>query len=207
MRISTKRSTQYLPIVPFVLIRNMEEIWKDIEGFEGLYQVSNLGRVKHLQGYNHKKEFVLTPYLDDKGYFHVSLSKENKIKKRLVHRLVALTFLDNHRQCKEVDHINGVRNDNRVENLRWCTRKENCNYPLYRENSSKDGCWMYQRNLELHPRARKVGQYDMNGILIQVWLTAKEAEQKTGIKRSGICQCCKGYRNSAGGYKWKYIND
>jgi hypothetical protein len=185
----------------------MEEIWKDIKGFEGLYQVSNLGRIKHLIGYNHKKEFILSPTINRKGYFYVTLSKKNIIKKFFVHRLVAMNFIENPKECKEVDHINAVRTDNRVENLRWCTRKENCNTEIYKKNSSKNGCWMYKRYLELSPRARKICQYDTNGKLIAVWKTAKEAEIKTNIKRSGICQCCKGKRNIAGGYIWKYYNN
>lgn len=186
----------------------MEEIWKDVIGYEGLYQVSNLGRVKHLIGYNHKTEYILKPTLNEAGYYYVTLSKHNKTRKRLVHRLVALAFIkreDDYRN--EIDHINAIRTDNRIANLRWCTRKENCNFPLYRANSSKQGCWMYQRCLELHPRARSVAQYDENSNLIAIWKTAKEAELSTNIKRSGICLCCKGYRNSAGGFIWKYVKD
>lgn len=192
----------------------MEEIWKDIEGFEGLYQVSNLGRVKHLEGYNHCSDFILMPFKNNKGYCYVSLSKNNKVKKFLVHRLVAMHFVEIPKHLLEyevkkleVDHINGDVTANICNNLRWCTRKENCNFPLYRKNSSKNGCWMYQRCLELHPRAKKIAQYDKEGNLLALWNTAKEAEIKTDIKRSGICQCCKGKRQSAGGYIWEYAKE
>lgn len=186
---------------------NTEEVWKDIHGFEGLYQVSNMGRIKHLKGYNHKEDFILSPTINSKGYLYVSLSKNSSVKKYFIHRLVAINFIENTNHYEEVDHINGIRNDNRLKNLRWCSRKQNCNFPLYKYNSSKEGCWMYKRYLDLHPRARKICQYDMKGSFIAIWNTAKEAEIETKIKRSGICQSCKGKRKSAGGYIWKYYDE
>ena len=103
----------------------MKEIYKDIEGFEGLYQVSNLGRVKSLN-YNHTgKEGVLTPALNSYGYCKVSLWKNGKMRVKSIHRLVADAFIDNPNNLPCVNHINGVKTDNSVENLEWCTYKEN----------------------------------------------------------------------------------
>lgn len=102
----------------------MEEIWKDIEGYEGLYQVSNLGRVKKLPT-------ILKNSLDKQGYEVVQLVNENGKKKVLkIHRLVANAFIENTENKPQVDHINTIRNDNRVENLRWVTPKENMNNPI-----------------------------------------------------------------------------
>ena len=99
-----------------------EEIWKDIEEFEGFYQVSNLGRVRRI--FN-KKYFIRKPSLNIYGYYQVRLSKQNNVKTRLVHRLVALAFIPNKLNKSEINHKNAIKTDNRVENLEWCTRQEN----------------------------------------------------------------------------------
>lgn len=119
----------------------MREIWKDIKGYEGLYQVSNLGRVKSLNHYasNGKvnilyKGRILKQWFDGKkNYLQVQLSKDNKDKKFLVHRLVAEAFIPNRENKREVNHVNGIKTNNRVNNLEWVTSKEN------KEHAIKNG--------------------------------------------------------------------
>ena len=113
------------------------EIWKPVKGFEGLYEVSNLGNVRsvdrHLMlgnKYCLVKGKPRKPYLTPKGYLMATLSKNNKGKNYLVHRLVAEAFIANPNDLPFIDHINTIRDDNRVENLRWCSYKENSNNPL-----------------------------------------------------------------------------
>lgn len=108
----------------------MEEIWKDIEGYEGLYQVSNLGNVKSLRkridkGKCHRyfDEKILKPIETNRGYLRVKLCKDRKIKKIRVHRLVAEAFIK--RPELEVNHIDGNKKNNKVENLEWVTQREN----------------------------------------------------------------------------------
>lgn len=111
----------------------MEEIWKDIEGYEGYYQVSNLGRVRSVErivnGLKLKGK-ILSCGHDTKGYLFVNLSKENKPKTLSVHRLVAQAFIPKIDGKDYVDHIDGSRDNNNVCNLRWCTHKENCNFEI-----------------------------------------------------------------------------
>lgn len=185
----------------------MEEIWKDVVGYEGLYQVSNLGRIKSLPKYHFNKTIILQPYHNNKGYPVVSLCRNGNTEKKYVHRIVAEAFIPNPENKSEIDHINGDIKDARVSNLRWCTRKENCNFPLYREHSSKEGCWMYKRNYDLHPMAKKIAQYTLDGKLIKVWSCAKEACDKLGLTKSAVSQCCNGTRNMHKGFIWKFYNE
>lgn len=97
------------------------EIWKEINSYEE-YQVSNLGRIKSLK---YGKEKILSLRVDTSGYLGLRLSKENKPTRYNVHRLVALAFIENPNELPEVDHINRIKTDNRVENLRWASRSEN----------------------------------------------------------------------------------
>lgn len=98
------------------------EVWKDINGYEGLYQVSNLGNVKSLK---YGKERILKPDVSKFGYLFVDLCKNNICKSFRVHRLVAIVFIPNLENKEQVNHINGIKTDNMVQNLEWVTAKEN----------------------------------------------------------------------------------
>lgn len=111
---------------------NMNEIWKDVPGYEGFYSVSNFGRVKQLKD-NRFGKFIdcdkikkLTP--DKDGYLRTSLTKDKKEKKFMVHRLVAMTFIPNPYNYPQVNHKDEVKNNNCVDNLEWCTEEYNANY-------------------------------------------------------------------------------
>ena len=116
------------------------EIWKPVKGFEGLYEVSNMGNVRSVDRYvmsgNHGNQYCLfkgkpkKSFPDSKGYLRVRLCKNNKAKNYSVHRLAANAFIPNPNNLPCIDHINTIKTDNRVENLRWCSYKENSNNPL-----------------------------------------------------------------------------
>ena len=183
----------------------MEEIWKDIKGYEGLYQVSNLGRVKSLPkvveqfyGCRMTYERILKQSPDGKGYMMVWLYKNKNRKTMKVHRLVASTFIPNSLHKPQIDHINTIKSDNRACNLRWCTGEENSNNPI-----------TLKRNGESHFRDkggcnREVLQINFNGELLKKWVCINDIERILHINHSHIVGCCKGYRKSAGGFIWKY---
>jgi hypothetical protein len=102
-----------------------KEEWRDIKGYEGKYQVSNLGNVKSLQYKRLGKERILIPYISNRGYYTVALSMNSKKAVRTIHRLVAETFVENIEDLPMVNHIDGNKKNNRADNLEWCTQKHN----------------------------------------------------------------------------------
>ena len=167
------------------------EVWKDIKDYEGLYQVSNMGRVKSINHRGTGNEHILQPATTAKGYHILSLCKNGKPVKYRVHRLVADAFCDNPDNKPCVDHINAVRNDNRAENLRWVTSQENAHNPIYRLKTFK---MIIQHNGE---------PYKYTGIYTSI----REAEAKTGTDHSKISKCALGKMKTTGGYKWTYADD
>lgn len=109
----------------------MEEIWKDLENYEGFYKISNLGNIKGLLLYDrhkdiyNKREKILKPDVTSKGYLRVTLCKNGVKKRYTVHRLVAQNFIENPNNLSQINHINGIKTDNRADNLEWCTNGEN----------------------------------------------------------------------------------
>ena len=114
----------------------MEE-WKDIKGFEGIYQISNYGRVKSLGNSKNRKEKILKQVINNDGYLHIGLHKNGKKKDYLIHRLVAQEFLPNPYNYQEVNHIDEDRKNNYVLNLEWCSRQYNINYGSHNTRAIK----------------------------------------------------------------------
>lgn len=196
----------------------MEEIWKDIEGYEGLYQVSNLGRVKSLGFDRWHKGKILKPSFDSKrNYLFVGLHKNGKTTQRNIHRLVAKAFIPNPRNLPCVNHINETKTDNRAINLEFCTVKYNSNYGNAKKNmidSRRKNNNQEEINRKIKETKKKnqsiscekpVAQYTMNGTFIARYESATDAERKTGISRGGIQRCCVGKYSQAKGYIWRYI--
>lgn len=175
----------------------MLENWKDVVGYEN-YQISNLGNVRSLNYRGTGKEKILRPGLNSNGYCHVSLWKDKTKKVMNVHRLVALSFIPNPENKPCIDHINGDRSDNREENLRWCTNKENCNFPLARKNKS-------QSQINNPKKSKTVLQLDINTReVIKEFPSGKEACRQTGISFKSISACCNGKLKTSGNYFWRY---
>ena len=169
----------------------MNEIWKDIDGYEGLYQVSNLGNVKSLNYRHTGKERILNPGTDKCGYIQVNLYKNGKLKTFSIHRLVANAFLENPDHKSDVNHKDEDKNNNCVYNLEWMTRKDNLNYG--------------SRNKRIaNSRSKSVLQFTKNCEFIRKWKSAIQIERELGFSSGNISQCCNKKRKSSYGYIWKF---
>ena len=192
----------------------MIEIWRGIKDYEGLYQVSNLGRVRSLDHWvnakgNSKrlvKGIILKLKYSKSGYLRVGLRNPNQIF-FLVHRLVAMTFpdlVDWTEDAKgkpfdelQVNHKDQNKLNNCVNNLEWCTASYNVNYG---DRNKKVSEWHKQNN-----KVRKaVLQFTLDGKFVAEYPSVKEAERQTGIFDTSIIRCCKGKGHTAGGYVWRY---
>jgi len=186
----------------------MEEVFKDIKGYEGMYQVSNLGRVKSLIRKWVVKEKILKivphirknkygVYYND-GYLQVGLTDKNKKGHSYsIHQLIARAFIQNPNHYKEINHINGIKSDNIVENIEWCTHSGNISHAvknkLMKFNYGKD-----------HHNSKYVLQYDLNGKLIAEYVSITEASKKTNILHSAISAVCHNKGKTSGGFIWKF---
>lgn len=180
----------------------MKEVWKDIQGYEGKYQVSNLGNVKSLNYNRTKKERILTPGKKTNGYLYVTLSKNGITKNFYVHKLVAYTFIENPENLPEVNHIDEDKTNNCVSNLEFCDRKYNINYGTRNERMLKT-----LKLIKSKFAPKEVLQFTKDGKFVNEYPSTKEAKRNTGIYQSNIVSCCNGRRNTAGGYIWKYKED
>ena len=181
----------------------MKEFWKDIENFEGKYQVSNKGRIKSLARYvlcsNGKilpvKEHILKSKVTTSGYLMVVLCKSNKRKFALIHRLVAQAFIPNPDNLPEVNHIDEDKTNNKVDNLEWCTSKYNSNYG--------------KRNIKISSKLKykskyKVAQYDMQGNLVNVFNNSREVVDIFGTH---VYDCCTDKLHTLKGYIFRYVSE
>lgn len=171
----------------------MEEVWKDIVGYEGLYQVSNLGRVKSLNYRRTGKTKEMKPGTDKNGYRYICLMVEGKARYYKVHRLVYEAFVGPIPYGHEINHINEEKADNRVENLEIVSHKTNINHGTC---SARSG--------EKH--RQEVVQYNLQGTTLKTWSSMSQAASSLGIDVGQISACCKRkpHYNTAGGFVWKY---
>ena len=195
---------------------SMNEVWKDIKGYEGLYLVSNKGRIKSLERIVIRKngrkqtirkngrkqtirERILKQQTDKDGYLLVTLCNgSGKMKTFKVHRLVCEAFHKKVKNQSEVNHINEDKLDNRACNLEWVTRKGNCNHGT---RNARIGM------ANVKNKSKPVGQYTRDGELVKIWQSASEVYRQLGFSFKNISAVALGKRKTAYGYVWKYIKE
>ena len=195
-------------------MKNVEN-WRDIEGYEGSYQVSDCGRVKSLQRkitYKDGREKVLQEkilhnFLSDLGYYHVMLSKNGTPKRYKVHRLVAKAFIPNPNELPIINHRDECKTNNVVENLEWCDQNYNIHYGTMIDRGK-------EKQLNRSDLSKEVEQYTLDGKLVGTFKSASEVEREyPQFKTASISRCCMGGQILNGkwqtittykGYVWKY---
>lgn len=189
------------------------EEWKDIKDFEGLYQISNYGRVKSLSRTIHAsdrdihyKNMIMKISKNNRGYYVIALFNNNTFKRFLVHRLVAQAFIPNLDNKLKVNHVEPVTKekcDNRVCNLEWCTDKENSQWSIKLGRASKPPIH-FGKN---HPRHKSVYQIDKNGVIENYWDCIADACRTGKYERHSIILSCKDIHRTYKGFKWFYAED
>ena len=173
-------------------MKSISEEWKAVPGFEGWYEVSSLGKVRSVDrvvNYKdsskaQKKGKILRPKVGKHGYLEVILVMNGYRKTSRVHRLVATSFIANPNNLPSINHINEDKLDNRVENLEWCSVKQNTLYSM---------------------REIPIGQYDLDGNLIATFNHYTEAGESVGGNKHGVYKCCKGKLKTYKGYVWRNL--
>ena len=177
----------------------LEEKWLPIKNYEGIYEISNYGKIKSLErivngrwGAVKVKEKILKQASDKDGYLLVTLCKNGKQKTQKVHRLVAKAFVDNPDNLPQVNHIDENKKNNFANNLEFCTNKYNFNY----------GTAIERRIKKIN---KSVLQFDLNNNFLKKYESIKQATNE--IKNSHISDCCNGKLKTCGGYIWRYENE
>ena len=164
-----------------------KEYWKPVVGYEGLYEVSNWGRVKSIR---FGKERILKPGTCGRGYLFVNLCKNGKVKLYYVHRLVAESFIPNPNNYPIINHKDENKTNNSVGNLEWCSYRYNNTYGTRTEKCSKK-------------MSKPILQYTLDGVLVREWESIAECG-RNGFNSECVCMCCKGKIKTHKKYIWKY---
>lgn len=174
----------------------MIEIWKDIKGYEGIYELRNDGLLHSFPRNTTNGGYTYGSY-DKEGYFVFDLSVNGKRKNKRINRLVYETFVGDIPKGYDIHHINGIKTDNRVENL--CLLEKSMHSKMHIEEHK-------EKTLKsvIKKCSKPIIQYTLDGVFVAEYESIMEAERQTGIKNTNISSCCKNKRNKAGEYVWRY---
>lgn len=172
-----------------------EEVWRHVDGYEGKYSVSNLGRMR-----NNITKAVMGCHITKQGYVTVKLRINDKAKRYFVHRLVGMAFIDNPNEYPCINHKDEVKTNNEVSNLEWCTYHYNCLYGtrIQRITELIDYSSVAEKN------SKPIVQLTKDGQVVKQWPSITECFKTTGYDKSNITKCCRGKAKTAYGYKWEY---
>lgn len=203
------------------------EVWKDVVGYEGIYQVSSLGRIKSVNYYRKtNREQVRKPCKRKDGYLSIALSKDGKTITKTVHRIVATAFIPNPNNLEMINHKDEDRTNNSVDNLEWCSRSYNQIYSMniHSErrkvfgnnflNDNGESSSPFTKRGVPHKYNIKVVQKDRNGVLLRIFNNASEAGEALNLRSSNIITACKDNqsrkfkkKHTAYGYIWEFLNE
>ena len=185
----------------------ISEIWKDVKDYEGLYQISNLGNIRKMRFINNitnkEKQFNIKPQINNSGYYRVMLFKNGNYKNKLLHRIVAETFINNPDKKNQVNHKDGNKLNNCVQNLEWCSQSENMKHAYKNKLAKSYATGKFGAN---SLKAKKVNMLDKKTKqTIKTFGSLIDAAKYIGVNKScHIVSCCKGRLKTAYGYKWEY---
>lgn len=182
----------------------LDEIWREIEGYEG-YLVSNFGRVKSKRKNKTNFDIIMKMSFDKNGYRRVKLFKNKYPKSIMVHRLVGFSFIDNPENKPQINHINGIKYDNRLENLEWCTNKENVIHAIKTGLIPSSKGKKKRKGIEQKSKWKPVIQKSFTGEIIKKYDTISHA-LKDGFYMHHITACCQGVKKQYKGFFWEYVN-
>jgi hypothetical protein len=174
------------------------EIWRDVTGYEGIYQVSNYGKVKSLYK---KQANIVTPHIDKKGYHIIRLWRGGNQDTRLLHRLVAQAFVPNHANKPHINHKDGNKSNNYWSNLEWCTPSENNKHSFaigLKTITAKQKARASQAN------SKPIYQLDRFNNIVRRWPSITLAAKTLGFSLQHISNCCRGSRKTCGGFVWAF---
>ena len=189
----------------------INEIWKPIKGYEDKYEISNYGNVKSIYFINRqtkiKREKILKQHIAC-GYLKIRLSKDNKMKNYLVHRLVAETIIPNPENKLQVNHKDGNKLNNNVNNLEWTTRSENVNHAWKNGLHEKTRITVKENMTKaINSLKKEIEQYDLENNYIRSWDSISDASREYNIDPTNIKNACKGKYKTSCGYIWKYAKE
>lgn len=180
----------------------MREVWKDISGYEGIYQASSYGRIKSLGGHRsngyYKKEKIMKFYKTYNGYYRVGLSKNGESKGLFVHRIIATTFIPNPNSLRDVNHKDENKINNNIENLEWLSHQDNINYGSRKRRMMSNKEWQRKTMQETSIPVYSVSPDGK----IEHWYSQHEAARQLGLQQSCISGCLRGKQKTTGGYKF-----
>lgn len=187
----------------------MEEIWKPLKQNPDYYEISNLGRIRSLCFTNQwgtfirKEPKIIKPVVTQSGYCVVTICSAKR-KRYYVHRLVATNFIDNPMSLPQINHKNGIKTDNNIDNLEWSTSSDNIKHS-FRVLKRRPNLTMLGKTFDKNPNHKKIAQYSITGKLIRIWKCELEAVKILGANKSGLSMALHGKCKTCKGYMWKFI--